>query len=65
MCPKNAKEVFRQKIELKKYDFSTAIVKLVGSINGRFTGKQLDKYGLNRVKKLCSNGRDLEKSVIF
>ena len=42
MRPKNyTKEVFRQTIDLKKYDFTTAIVKLVGSVNGRFNGADL------------------------
>jgi len=46
LCPKNLKrEVFRRTIDLWKYDFSTAIVKLVGSVNGRFTGQELYKYG--------------------
>ncbi len=39
IVPKNLKrEVFRKKIDLEKYDFSTAKAWLVGSVNGRYSG---------------------------
>ena len=53
LCPKGyTKEVFRQKIDISKYDFSTAIVKLIGSINGRYTGEDLNKFGIKRVESI-------------
>lgn len=45
--PKNVKqkEVFRQKIDIDKYDFTTANAYLVASVNGRYSGEDFDKYG--------------------
>lgn len=47
VVPKNVKvrEVYRQKIDLDKYDFSTANAHLVASINGRYSGNNFNKYG--------------------
>ena len=47
VIPRNIrnKEVYRQKIDLDKYDFSTAQVHLIASFNGRFNGRDLNKYG--------------------
>ena len=39
------RQVYRQKIDLDKYDFSTANAKLVASMNGRFNGPDLNRYG--------------------
>ena len=60
--PKNVKtrEVYRQKINLDKYDFSNAQARLIASINGRFNGENLMRYGQNRfgalVKENISGG---------
>lgn len=45
--PKNVKqkEVYRQKIDLNKYDFSNANATLLASVNGRFNGENLNRYG--------------------
>ena len=39
--PKVNTKVFRQEINISRYDFSTAIVKLVGSVHGRWKGHGL------------------------
>lgn len=53
--PKNVKvkEVYREKINLDKYDFSTANAWLIASVNGRFTDTDLNRYGQNRFGQLC------------
>ncbi len=50
IVPNNLKEdeCFRKKINLDNYDFSLAKVHLIGSINGKFKGKSIDKYGIKR-----------------
>ena len=55
--PKNVtqKEVYRQKIDLNKYDYSTANAYLLGSVNGRYTGENLSRYGQNRFGALCKD----------
>ena len=46
LLPKNYKrDVFRREINISRYDFAGAAVKLIGSVNGRFTGTELFKYG--------------------
>ena len=56
--PKNVKtkEVHRQKIDLEKYDFSTASAYLLASINGRHNGEKLTRYGQNRFGALVKEG---------
>jgi hypothetical protein len=46
------KEIYRQAIDINKYDFSTAQAHLVASINGRFSGDKVNRYGQNRLGKL-------------
>jgi len=48
--PKNVKtrEVYRQTINLGKYNFSGAQARLIASVNGRFNGENLMRYGQNR-----------------
>ena len=55
--PKNVKqrEVYRQKIDINKYDLSTANAYLIASINGRYNGDNLNRYGQNRFGALCKN----------
>jgi hypothetical protein len=61
LCPKNyTRPVFRKEIDLKKYDFSTAKVKLIGSINGRYNGEELWKYGLKRLEFVNKGGLNIE-----
>jgi hypothetical protein len=45
--PKNvkAREVYRQTINLDKYDFSNAKARLIASVNGRYNGENLMRYG--------------------
>lgn len=47
ITPKNvkSKEIFRQKIDLNKYDFSIAQARLIASVNGRYNGSELNRYG--------------------
>ena len=53
LCPKNyKKDVFRRSIEIARYDFAPAAVKLIGSINGRYSGSDLHKYGKKRLSAL-------------
>lgn len=44
IIPKNVtnREVFRKKIDLDKYDLSTAAAIIVASINGRFNGNKVN-----------------------
>ena len=48
--PKNAK--VRRQIALESYDFSTAAVKLVASVNGRHVGGESLRFGQNRIGAL-------------
>jgi tyrosyl-DNA phosphodiesterase 1 len=53
VCPvKDHSIIYRQKIDLSKYDFSTAAVHLVASVNGRHNDVNLSKFGLKRLGKL-------------
>ena len=57
-CPKNyTKPVFRQEIDLKKYDFSKVAIKLLGSVNGRYSGPDLFKYGQKRLEQISTNAK--------
>ena len=46
------KQVYAKEIELKNYDFSTAKVKIVGSVHGRHTGDDLNLFGINRLSEI-------------
>ena len=50
-------EIFRQKIDLKKYDFSTATVKLVASVQGLYKGCDLNLFGIKRLQDLCKSDK--------
>jgi hypothetical protein len=51
---------------LNKYDFSTAIVRLVASVNGRHTGVNFNRFGQNRLGKLFgSKAKVGEKLVTY
>jgi Tyrosyl-DNA phosphodiesterase len=64
--PQNVKtkEVYRQSINLDKYDFSTANAHLIASVNGRFNGDNLKKYGQNRFGDLCKDSINSEDKVL-
>lgn len=42
---KKPHEVLRKEIDLDKYDFSNAQAHLVASVNGRFNGADVNKFG--------------------
>ena len=56
--PKNSQKyvLYMKEIEVRRYDFSNAGVRLVGSVNGRYTGQDMYKYGQKRIKEIM-NGK--------
>ena len=57
---------FRQEIDISAYDFSTAVVKLVGSLNGRFRKNDFDKFGMKRLEKIFNDsGQDRNKDRVI
>eukprot|EP00347_Sterkiella_histriomuscorum_P001407 403372152 len=68
IIPKNVKvrEVFRQKIDLDKFDFSTANAFLIASINGRHADREFKKYGQARLGELVRNvDKQHEKTITY
>jgi hypothetical protein len=54
ITPLAKEKVFRQQIQLDQFDFSSAAVQLVGSVQGRHPLNNKMKLGLSRLQQICN-----------
>ena len=59
-CPEDFSQIdfstlIRGDLKLSDYDFNSAAVSLIPSVNGRFSSEERDKYGIYRFANLISN----------
>ena len=51
---------YKEEINIGKYNFGTASVKLMGSIHGRFINDDVNKYGLKRLAYILNTTIDMD-----
>ena len=54
ITPLAKEKVFRQQIQIDQFDFSSAAVQLVGSVQGRHPLNTKMKLGLSRLQQICN-----------